>query len=170
VIDDDDGLEDGSEMAIDTQSLLGPGPPPAASGANLGAPPVPPPPPEMPFPPVDHHPQNESYPASGNGHLPEVPLDLPAQRSRTLPVREDEDIDSMDVSPAGPSATGASTAPVGTHGEVPHPGSFDDPGQASGVTSVTTEGGPSTANIQGQQRATPTSGQGHQNLEHNDER
>lgn len=170
VIDDDDGLEDGSEMAIDTQPLVGPGPAPAASGPNLGAPPVPPPPPQMPFPPVAHHPQNESSAVSGNGHLPEPPLDLPARRPRTLAVDADDDTASTDVSHAGPSTAGASTAPLGLHGHVPHPGSSDNSGQASGVGSVTSERGPSTASVQGQQPAMPTSRQGHQDLGYNDER
>jgi len=45
VVDDDDGLEDGSEMIIDTQPLLqvGPGTPPVPFVSNPVQPPVPPP-------------------------------------------------------------------------------------------------------------------------------
>lgn len=168
VIDDDDGLEDGSEMAVDAQPLLGPGPPPAASGANLGAPPVPPPPPQIPFPPVAHHPQDDSNTTPGDGHLPEPAVDLSTRWPRTVAVDADDGTIPMDMNHVGSSATGASAAPLNPQG--PHSGSFDGAQAASGAGSLTTGNGPSTASVPGQQLPMSAPGQGHQDLGRNERR
>ncbi|KAK3328076.1 hypothetical protein B0T19DRAFT_182611 [Cercophora scortea] len=114
--DDDDGLEDGSEMVIDTQSqplLLAhrlPG-----LGVAMGGPIPPPPPPPPP-------------PARGNsdpfgyvgGHPPYVPLQVRFQNNQIVlaedgsPVHGDSDEDygndDMELGPSGPSNGGPSTA------------------------------------------------------------
>ncbi|KAK3937705.1 SCF E3 ubiquitin ligase complex F-box protein grrA [Diplogelasinospora grovesii] len=118
-VDDDDGLEDGSEMVIDTQPLLnhqavGLGVSTAGTGAGQIPPPPPPPPPH-------------AQPANGfafgyvGGHPPYVPQQVsfpndPMTFSQLLTGShgdsdEEEGADVMDVSPAGPSnGGGASTA------------------------------------------------------------
>jgi F-box and leucine-rich repeat protein GRR1 len=136
VVDDDDGLEDGSEMAIDTQPLLGPLPP-LANGAHVGAPPVPPPPPQIPFPPVASHPQSASPQGLFDGQA-----GIPPAPPRVFMSGEADDSDFMDVSTAGPSVAGASTATLGL----------------SGAGHTAADSGPSTASIQGQQHGTPIQG------------
>lgn len=147
VVDDDEGLEDGSEMAIDTQPLLGSAAAPglAASGPNLAAPPIPPPPPQPPFlpgPPYQH------------GLMPHVGLPGgPIGFTGLIPPRvlgsDDEDgSDSMDATSPVRSTVGASTAVLGPHGYLASQQSRSR--QASGAGPVAAESGPSTATIHGQ--------------------
>jgi F-box and leucine-rich repeat protein GRR1 len=147
VVDDDDGLEDGSEMAVDTQPLMGPLPVLATDGQASATPPVPPPPPQLPFlsaPSYRHDGVEIRHGQSGfaSGVTP-----------RVLGLDEEDADDAMDTTPARPSTSNAGAAPLGLHGFPAHQSSRSR--QASGAGPVPAELGPSTASIQ---RATPGRG------------
>lgn len=136
VIDDDDGLDDGSEMMID-------GPPaqhdPAVGGASLDASMIPPPPPAPPQIPNHSYPWNHhglhnqgvhNFPAIGGGSQPAnqpfhsssplpngVPFlggqlaGLDGFATPTLSGQQSHFTDAMDATPTPPTA---STAPTGS--------------------------------------------------------
>ncbi|KAK0636110.1 hypothetical protein B0T17DRAFT_484632 [Bombardia bombarda] len=155
VADDDYGLDDGSEMIIDTQPLLphhntGLG---APAGA-LGGEPLPPPPP--PPPPPTHTVNGDPFGYVG-GHPPYVPqhvqfLDDPMVSAQTIPLRigdseedeDDEDIDAMEDSPSRPVLEGASIASLARQ---PHPQATGNPQASDARPSLT--GGASTVLNQG---------------------
>jgi len=121
-VDDDEGLEDGTEMAIDTQPLLGhhnnpnPGVASTVNGHNHAL--VPPPPPPV------HGPEGPTGALFNyvDGHPPYVPHQIrfhsdPVMYSQFVPqllgqVGNHSRVDVMDVSRPSPSAAGPSTAPV----------------------------------------------------------
>ena len=138
VVDDDDGLEDGSEMAIDTQAPVGQ---PTTEGEALDAPPVPPPPPQFPnfaAPLI----LAADVPQIGVVHNHSVLPGAPASGIQGYEDDEDED-QAMDGTP---SAT-ASTAALLPHGYEEHPPSRSR--QASGAGSIPSQAGPSTASVPG---------------------
>lgn len=125
VVDDDDGLEDGSEMIIDTQPLLhaGAGAPPAPFVSNPVHPPVPPP---HAFPPLSAQAQGAaseifgantyySQPSNNPGpgladtltHLPRHQTGTGPETQDTVMVRSPFDADS----PSPIAVTGSSTTP-----------------------------------------------------------
>ncbi|KAJ0116196.1 hypothetical protein J7T55_005142 [Diaporthe amygdali] len=106
VVDDDDGLDDGTEMVIDAAPLVGPNT--GVAGASLDASIIPPPPPAPPqIPSMMWQPHNQHWPpgvSHTNGTLPA------AGPGTTAPGFQSPDVtDAMDMSPARPSA---STAPL----------------------------------------------------------
>lgn len=144
IVDDDDGLDEGSEMAIDTQPLLGNnaaiglGVVTAAGGPTLGGIPPPPPPPLAP-------------PSNNDGNhphvVPETPIEggsmtyLGMATPRVVTHYDDEEgFDAMDISFASAPNGAASTA-----GGAAHAHNASRNRQASGAGPVPTESGPSTA-------------------------
>lgn len=110
VVDDDDGLDDGTEMVIDAAPLVGPTA--GVAGASLDASIIPPPPPapsQVPSMMWQPHNQHNQHWAPGvsqaNGTLPAA-----APGGQQAPGFQSPDVtDAMDMSPARPSA---STAPL----------------------------------------------------------
>lgn len=106
VVDDDDGLDDGTEMVIDAAPLVEPNP--GVAGASLDAsiiPPPPPPPsqvPSMMWPPQNQHWAPGVLHANGTQSATGIGSQAPGFQSPDV-------TDAMDVSPARPSA---STAPL----------------------------------------------------------
>lgn len=151
VVDDDDGLEDGSEMAIDAQPLLGP---PHSLGTEShvsAAPPVPPPPPQHPF---------ISAPLYQHAGAPQVGIrhNLPGLSSTASPrgLGPDEEgwVEAMDTTPAGAQASTASTATLWPDDEYrAHLSTRTRP--ASGARHVRVGPGTSMASVPG-----PVSGDG----------
>lgn len=106
VVDDDDGLDDGTEMVIDAAPLVGPNT--GVAGASLDASIIPPPPPApSQVPSMMWQPQNQPW-APGlslaDGNQPAA-----AAAGQVPGYPGPEATDAMDMSPARPSA---STAPL----------------------------------------------------------
>lgn len=144
VVDDDDGLEDGSEMAIDTQPLLGPLPGLGTGGHVPAAPPVPPPPPQLPFLSAHTH-QHTGLTQLGSGHS--QPSLTGAMIPRILGPEEEDGDDAMDTSPLVASTSDASIAALGPHRYPTRQSSTSR--LASGARSVPVQPGPSTASVPG---------------------
>lgn len=152
VVDDDDGLEDGSEMVIDTAPLLGQNNVGhGVAGVSLDANIIPPPPPVPAMAAPQWPAGSPAWLAANQAQAPNaVPQQLvrfpadPQQLAQTIPNRgaEDDD-DAMDVSPSRPNA---STAPLGIRPFTP--------AGASGAAS-SSAAGPSTANLARGRPATP---------------
>lgn len=104
VVDDDDGLDDGTEMVIDAAPLVGPNT--GAVGASLDASIIPPPPPAPPqIPSTMWQPHNQHW-------APAVPhvngTHAAAGPGGQASVFQSPDMtDAMDMSPARPSASAA---------------------------------------------------------------
>ena len=146
VVDDDDGLDDGSEMVIDVQPLPAPqAATPGIGGTSLDAGIIPPP------PPIVTHPLNPTVaPWQGPGPGPFAIQPIPAIRFPSQPESTihgnspsqldseeddmDEQGDAMDVSPAH---VGASTAPLGSHGVAGPSRAETGSGSGSAVSSST---------------------------------
>jgi len=146
-IDDDDGLDDGSEMIIDTQPLLGPNN--FAGAGTTGNNQIPPPPPThhpmvggVFVPPVPGFPPpNVHFPDDIEAYTQYIP---PAPAS---PETDDGGDDAMDVSPVGSAAAAsASTAPVGGRNGS-HQSARNRTASAAGPSGA--HAGPSTASTQG---------------------
>ena len=144
VVDDDDGLEDGSEMAIDTQPILAPHPGLGIEGQVSAAPPVPPPPPQLSFQssPNYQHVGGSQFSSRHDqlGFASAVP-------PRVLGPDEEDGDDAMYTTPIVPSTSGASTAALGPYGYRPHQSLRTR--QTSGARSVHVDAGPSTASVPG---------------------
>lgn len=148
VVDDDDGIEDGSEMAIDTQPLLGTNHP---VGLGVGAPDPMGPQDQPEQAAQDHFPQLVDYqqavPHQVRFH--EDPMAFP--QVIPSPGLESDDgadgHDAMDISPADLSNPGASTAGLGSRGYQSHASSSRE---TSGAGRVAAEIGPSTTSLQRQ--------------------
>lgn len=109
VVDDDDGLDDGTEMVIDAAPLVGPNT--GAAGASLDASIIPPPPPApSQVPSMMWQPLNQPW-APGVSHANGTqPTAGPAGSAAQAPSFQSPGVtDAMDMSPARPSA---STAPL----------------------------------------------------------
>lgn len=134
VVDDDDGLDDGTEMVIDAAPLVGPNP--GAAGASLDASIIPPPPPApSQVPSMMWQPQNHHW-SIPNGVQP------PAGPAVQAPGFQSPDVsDAMDMSPARPSA---STAPLRTDGPTgaAHPGDQMDGSDNGGGSSRSSPAAP----------------------------
>ncbi|GAB1314755.1 SCF ubiquitin ligase complex subunit [Madurella fahalii] len=127
-VDDDDGLEDGSEMVIDTQPLLD------NHGNSLGVFPIegldtaPQPPPVLPIHSHAHHPVNNNPFGYVGGHPPYVPQQIlpqdgstgfnpPTPPSHDVPTGQEGGGNDMNVNPA----VTASTASLAAAETLPHP-------------------------------------------------
>lgn len=107
VVDDDDGLDDGTEMVIDAAPLVGPNT--GVAGASLDASIIPPPPPApSQVPPMMWHPQNQPW-APGVSHANDTQPATGTGGQVPAGYQSPDVTDAMDMSPARPSA---STAPL----------------------------------------------------------
>ncbi|KAK3326143.1 hypothetical protein B0H66DRAFT_147851 [Apodospora peruviana] len=144
--DDDDGIDDGTEMVIDTQPLLNHGP-----GAAAGLIPPPPPPPPAPAQHINANPFGYV-----GGHPPYVPHQVQfheAQIAGGPPVPEHGDSDAddaMELVMLGPANAGASTAGLRVQ---PAPAAQ----QASTAGPRSSDVGASTASTQGSPQLTTQS-------------
>ena len=143
VVDDDDGLEDGSEMAIDTIPLMGPLHSLGTDGQASAVPPIPPPPPQPSF-------------LSGSVYQhTALSGDLPDGSSNVIPPRvlgfdeEEDGNEAMDLAPAGLSSSTASTAAFNPSHDFRVNTSLSRSRQASGASPVPVEHGASTASVPG---------------------
>lgn len=101
VVEDDDGLDDGTDMVIDAAPLVGP-PNPGAhgpAGVSLDANIIPPPPPVPSQPPSNWNPHLQYWQGSQSPLVPGIQPPNGLQHSETG--------DAMDTSPARPSASAA---------------------------------------------------------------
>ncbi len=157
-IDDDDGMDDGSEMVIDTQPLVDADQ--AVGGPSNLQPTVPGPPFPGAFPQGNGYPPATIEPGSFLDDLTAFEQYIPP-----APLSPESDVgadDAMDVSPVAPldsagGGIGASTAPVGGHHIYHHPLSSH---MASGAGPSNAAAGPSTASMQ----ARPSQGHTHETI------
>jgi hypothetical protein len=141
VVDDDDALEDGSEMIIDTQPLLGQ----VQGGQHATAPPPPPPL----HGPTQQHPSLR--PVNPGGYVGPVQqvvrfADDPLAFAQVIPPRDlgmhdEEDADDMDGVALQAARSWASIAAGPSHRQHPH--------SAASTASAVGNGGPSQASIAG---------------------
>lgn len=145
--DDEDGLDDGTEMVIDTQPLLT-----HTVGAQAGNDAVPPPPPPPPAPTQGTTANPFGY---VGGHPPYVPQQvqfhnglpiLPPNAQPQSQVHEDDDDDMDEFILLGPANGGASTATLSSSNTVVGPGAGANQASAAGLSLV--DIGASTASTQ----------------------
>ncbi|KAM7187678.1 SCF E3 ubiquitin ligase complex F-box protein grrA [Naviculisporaceae sp. PSN 640] len=139
--DDEDGLDDGTEMAIDTQPLLG-----TQTGNAMVPPPPPPAPPQgmtaNPFGYVGGHPPYVPQQVQFHNGLPILQSNTPGQ----IQVPEDDDDEMDEFILLGPSNGGASTATLGSSNTIVGPGTEGHQASAAGFSHV--DIGASTASTQ----------------------